>query len=181
VSTPARPSIDVQGTLDDAEWLELYRESLRASPFWSWLLILAGLAVLAAVLAVVLGAPLPWAASGAVAALGLLTTYTLGFVWLGPMLRCRRVEVAERTAHWRIGAERFSTDRAGDRLDLRWQDVEQVRVTRRLVAFRLRGGRGVLGLPRRDAAGLAESLIVGWARAAGTKVSGAAPSRRHSE
>jgi hypothetical protein len=178
MAAPARPNIDVHGTLDDAEWLELYRESLRATRFWAWLAIAAAVTVLAAGVSAAFGAPTGWDAAVTLAVLGVLVMYAFGYVWLGPMLRCRRVGAAERTMHWRIGAERFAAEQAGRRLELRWPDVAEVRVTRRLLALRLRGDRGVLGLPRRDATALGESLIVGWAEAAGARISGRRSSRR---
>lgn len=160
---PARPSLDVESTLDDAEWLELYRESLRASSFWAHLLTVAAVLVVATVVVAVLGVPGGWLLGGVVAAVGLFAAYTFGYVWLGPRLRCRRLTPLERAARWRINADQVHTEQAGIPRDLSWRDIDRVRVTRRLITFELTGGRGLLALPRRSATQLGETLILGWA------------------
>lgn len=167
---PARPSLDVDGTLDDAEWLELYRESLRSGAFWPRLAATAGVLVVVVGVTPVAGVPIAWAGGGIVAAVGMLGAYAGGYAWLGPRLRRRRRAPNDRTARWRISGEQLSADTAGERLDLRWRDVDQVRVTRRLVAFELTGGRGLLAVPRRTATELGEALILGWAAEENTPV-----------
>lgn len=167
---PARPSLDVEGTLDGAEWLELHRETLRGTAFWPVLAAVTAGALAAAAVAALLGAPAGLLATGAGAALGMIATYAAGYLWLGPSLRFRRTAPADRTARWRISAERLHTDATGDDVELTWQDVDRVRVTRRLLTFELTGGRGRLALPRRTATELGESLVLGWARDGRTEV-----------
>jgi hypothetical protein len=112
-----------------------------------------------------------WIAGGVAVTVGMLGTYTLGYVWIGPRRRCRRLGAAERTARWRISGDHLRTDAGGTLLDLGWRDVDRVRVTRRLVTFELTGGRGLLALPRRAATELGESLILRWAQDGDTPVS----------
>lgn len=168
---PARPTLDVDGTLDDDEWLELYRESLRAGSFWPRLAAVAGALVIAIGVTPLVGAPPSWTFGGVAAAVGMSASYATGYVWLGPRLRRRRLIPDDRTARWRISAERLHADTAGQELDLAWCDVDRVRVTRRLVTFELTGGRGLVALPRRTATELGEALILGWAAGENTPVS----------
>jgi hypothetical protein len=171
----ARPSVDIETALDDDEWLELYHESLRTSAFWPRTAATA-LACTAAVGAAVRAAPLlgapasgpigdtaTWRLGSVTVTLGMFVVYVAGYVWLAPRLCCRRLTDRARTARWRISAERLWADVAGSSVNLTWQDVDQVRVTRRLVAFQLADGRGLLALPRRSATELGETLILDWA------------------
>lgn len=171
VSGPARPSLDVDGTLDDGEWLELYLESLRTDAFWPRLGAVAGLLVAAAGVTALLGAPVAWTLGGICFALTMLVTYTAGYLWLGPRLRRRTPDGQDRATHWRINAERLHTDAGSRPLDLGWRDVDRVRLTRRLVMFELTGGRGLLALLRRSATELGEALILGWAADGDTPIS----------
>jgi len=163
VAGPARPSLDVDGTLDDEEWLELFHASLRTGSFWPQLGAVAGVMVTAVGLTALLGAPAAWTLGGVGAALGMLGAYAAGYAWLGPRLRRRHLPPTGRTARWRISAERLLADTGDVTLDLAWRDVDRVVVTRRLVTFELTGGRGLLALPRRTATELGETLILGWA------------------
>jgi len=171
VAGPARPSLDVDGTLDDDEWLELYRESLRAGSFWPRLAAIAGVIVIAVGITPLVGTPVPWTLGAIIVAMGMSTAYAAGYVWLGPQLRRRRVVPSDRTARWRIGAERLHVDTTTGQVDLAWRDVDRVRVTRRLITFELTGGRGLLALPRRTATELGEALVLGWAAGEDTPVS----------
>ena len=62
-----------------------------------------------------LGKPLRRAA--ALTQLALLGAFAAGFAWLGPRRRCRRLDPADRSARWRISADRISTDQGGALLD----------------------------------------------------------------
>lgn len=168
---PARPSLDVEGTLDDHEWLELYRESLRASSFWGHFLTVGGVLVSAVTVTAVFGAPARWVIGGLCVVLGMLLTYAVGYVWLGPRLRLRRLTPLERAAPWRINADVLRTEQGGIPVELSWRDIDRVRVSRRLVTFELTGGRGLLALPRRAATQLGEALVLGWAADSDTPVS----------
>jgi hypothetical protein len=170
VAGPARPSLDVDGTLDDDEWLELYHESLRVGAFWPRLALVTVILLATIGVIALLGAPPVVAASGILIVFGMLVTYTVGYAWLGPQLRRRRLAQPERMAHWRISADRLRTHIGGTDVDLAWRDVDRVRLTRRLVTFELTGGRGLLALPRRTATQLGETLILGWAADEGTPV-----------
>jgi hypothetical protein len=171
VAGPARPSLDVDGALDDEEWLELYRESLRVGSFWPRLAAVVGVIVIAVGVTPLIGVSLVWTAAAIAVAIGMSATYAAGYVWLGPRLRRRRLMPADRTARWRISAERLQVDAATEQVDLAWRDVDRVRVTQRLVVFELTGGRGLLALPRRSATELGEALVVGWAAGENTPVS----------
>lgn len=160
---PDRPRLDVTGTLDRHEWLELHRTALRRTPFPLVIATAAALTAVSPLLAAVLGAPTVQVLAASSAILGMLTAFGAGSVWVGPALRFRKVPAEHRTARWRVSAEQLRTEIRGTPLELEWQDVDRVRVTRRLITFELTAGRGLLALPRRTATELGETLILGWA------------------
>jgi hypothetical protein len=170
VSGHGRPSVDVQTSLESAEWRELVGEALRLSGFWARTAALAALVLVAGVSAAVLGTPLTLTAVTALTALAALGTFTVGYTVIGPRLRWPRVSPDLLAVHWRVHAERIEAHRAGTRYDLDWNDVDQVVVTPRLVVLRLGERREVLGLPRRVATPLGESLIIHWAEDSGADV-----------
>jgi hypothetical protein len=170
VSGHGRPSVDVHSVLEASEWRELFAEALRLSGFWARTAAGTAVVVLTAIGALFLGAPaLPTAAVGATA-LAALGAFTAAYALLGPRLRWPRITPDQLAVHWRVQADRIQADRAGTRFDLDWNDVDQVVLTRRLVLLRLGDRRGVLGLPRRAATPLGESLIATWAEDSGAEV-----------
>jgi hypothetical protein len=170
VSGHSRPSVDVQTSLQAVEWRELLAEALRFSGFWTRTGALSTVIVITAAAAATLGIPLtPVLAAGATA-LATLGAFTLSYTVIGPRLRWPRIPPELLSVHWRVMADRIEAHRAGVRYELDWNDVDQVVLTPSLVVLRL-GERGeVLGLPRRTATPLGESLIITWAEDSGAEV-----------
>jgi hypothetical protein len=162
--------VDVNAVLEASEWRELFAEALRLSGFWARTALATAVVVLVTLAAVFLGAPrLPAVATGTTA-VAALTAFTAAYALVGPRLRWPSVAPDQLTVHWRVRADRIEASRAGTRYDLDWNDVDQVVVSRRLVLLRLGDDRGVLGLPRRVATPLGESLITSWAEDSGAEV-----------
>jgi len=170
VSGHGPPSVDVNTSLEAVEWRELVAEALRLSGFWGRTAAVAVVVLVAAVAAVILGASAPITVAAASTALAVLAVFTFGYTVVGPRLRWPRIAPDVLAVHWRVHADGIEADRAGSRYDLDWNDVDQVVVTSRLVVLRLGERREVLGLPRRSATPLGESLITGWAEDSGAEV-----------
>jgi len=170
VSGPGRPTVDVVAQLHPAEWRELFREDLRLSGFWSRTGAAAAVVPVAGASAVVLGVPVRLAATITLVAVVAVGAFAAALIALGPHLRWSRLSPEALAVRWQVGEDRILTHRAGDRLDLVWTDVDQVVVTRLLVVLHLGERREVLGLPRRAATPLGESLITGWAEDSGADV-----------
>ena len=157
-------------SLEPVEWRELFGEALRLSGFWARTAAAAAVVVVATAAAAALGAALVPAVAIAATALAALGVFTLGYSVIGPRLRWPRIDPDLLAVHWRVRSDRIEAERAGDRYDLDWNDVDQVVVTARLVVLRLGERREVLGLPRRAATPLGESLITSWAEDSGAEV-----------
>ncbi|HEY6793093.1 MAG TPA: hypothetical protein VI248_00245 [Kineosporiaceae bacterium] len=170
MSGHGRPSVDVHAVLEAPEWRELFGEALRLSGFWARTALAAATVVLITAAALVLGAAGPAALAIGTTAVSALATYATAYALVGPRLRWPRIAADQLTVHWRVQADRIEADRAGTRFELDWNDVDQVVVTRRLVLLRLGDHGGVLGLPRRVATPLGESLITTWAEDSGAEV-----------
>jgi len=170
VSGHGRPSVDVHTSLESVEWRELFAEALRLSGFWAWTAGVTAVVLVAASAAAALGTPLPTTLAAASTALAAVAVFTIGYTVVGPRLRWPRLTPDVLAVHWRVHADRIEAHRAGSRFDLDWHDVDQVVVTHRLVVLRLGERREVLGLPRRAATPLGESLITGWAEDSGAEV-----------
>jgi hypothetical protein len=167
-----RPTVDVQTVLEPAEWRALYRQALRLGGFWTRTAALAIAVVVATTVAVALGAPWRPAGEIATALLAGIAAYTASYLWIGPRLSGlgARAAAGAGPTRWRISAESVRADRQGFHLDLSWQDVDRVVITRNLIVLQLDGHSDVLGLPRRSATRLGEDLISQWADDSGAYV-----------
>ncbi len=170
MSGQGRPSVDVHAVLETEEWRELFGEALRLSGFWNRTAGVTVAVVVGSVAAAALGLPTAPTAAVAGTALAAVAVFAGTYALVGPRLR-RPTAAQERLAvRWQVAADRIEAYRGDERLTLDWTDVDQVVVTRRLIVLRRGERREVLGLPRRVATPVGETLITDWAEDSGAVV-----------